>query len=363
MPFANATASFTALGDIACPPSGCTTLPGTFAFVGFLDMVNVSLLPNGLVYTFDGSVGCAGNPVLGVNCTGPFALNAFTPAPVSPGPSVTIMGSHPYFDPRLGIRRPLDTRVTLTEVNTPGTLEVAGLSRVRGAIPPPYLTSSDGFEAIYFDVATGAIFTEAEVCVLVDADSDGVIDGTTTAVSRLAGLHFVGNAFVLEDIRIDGPYACLTVNSLSPFALVVSPAQATTTTMPATPTTSTTAPPATTPTTTSTTTTTVPRCSSARACLDVLKADVECPEGLPRSLSKLIDKEVQSATKSLGRAEGKSPRKMTKLVKRARNAVRAIDKKAAALARRRKKGISAECRQGVAAVVGPVLEEIDAGRL
>lgn len=357
VPFANPGDAFTAVGDLACPASGCATIPGTFAFVGFLDPENVDLLPNDRFYTFDGAIDCTGNAVLGVNCTGPFALNAFTPAPVGTGPTVAVMGSHPYFDPRLGVRRALDTRVTLTDVTAPGTLDVAGLSRVRGAIPAPYLTSTDGFEAIYFDIATGAIFTQAEVCVVVDADRDGVVDGTATAVSRLAGLHYVGNAFVLENIRIDDVYACLTVSSLSPFALVASPAQQTTTTTPTASTTSTTTG------ATSSTTTTIPPCASARACLAALKGDIDCAEGLPASFGKLVDQKVKTANAKLGQTAGKSAAKVAKLVKQARGAVQAIDKKAQALAKKRKNGISAACRQGVGAAVAPVLAELAAGRL
>ncbi len=365
VPFANGTDTFTAVGSIACPAGGCLAFPGPFAFVGFLDPVDVDLLPDDLLYTFDGSVSCAfGSGV--ANCSGPFALNAFEPAPVPTGSEVTITGSHPYFDPRLGVRRELQTRVTLNDVSAPGTLEVAGLSRVRGAIPQPYLTSTDGFEAIFFDIATQAIFTNAEVCVVVDADRDGVVDGTDTATSRLAGLHYVGNTFVLENIRLDDVYACLTVTSLSPFALVASPAGTTTTTTPTTSTTSTTAPgttPTTTPGATSTTTTTIPPCASARACLAELKGDVECPEGLPASLGAFIDRKVRAATTKLGQAGSKPAAKAAKLTKQARAAVQAIDKKAAALAKKKKKGISAACRQSVGEAVAPVLQELAAGRL
>jgi hypothetical protein len=260
--------------------------------------------------------------------------------------------------------RNLDTRVTLGNVTLPGLLNVAGFSRVRGAIPAPYQTSTDGFEAIYFDIATGAVFTEAEVCVVVDADTNGVVDGTDTAVSRLAGLHYVGNAFVLENIRIDGSYACLTVSSLSPFALVASPRQTTTTTTPTTPTTSTTAP-GTTPTTApgSTTTTTIPPCASARACLAELKGGIACAGALPASFGRLIDKKIKAANAKLGKTAGKPAAKVAKLVKQARAAVQAIDKKAGALAKKKRQGISATCRESVAGALAPVLAELAAGRL
>src|SRR5262245_3014038 len=365
VPFANATESFRAVGDIACPATGCATIPGTFAFEGLLDMVDVSILPPDLIYTFDGSVGCTGNAVVGVNCTGPYALNYFTPEPIPAGQIVVIPGTHSFYDPRLGIVRSFETRVTLTDVPAADTLRVAGFSRLRGAIPAPYVTSTDdGFEAIFFDVATGAIFTNAEVCVVVDADLNGIVDGTRTPVSKLAGLHFVGNAFVLQNTRIDGKYACVTVTSLSPFAFVAAPNESTTTTLPgSTPTTTTT--PAGEATTTTTpagpTTTRRPAGATARDCLSRLKDLVDCPGGLPPALGTVIDNKVNAAGSKLAKAAEK-PTKAKKFARAARTLLHAIDKKAAALAKKKHNGISAECRQSVDEALNPTLGEIDAGR-
>jgi hypothetical protein len=358
VPFTNApngTDSFTADGDVACPATGCTTLPGVFGFVGQLDpgSLHVSLPLPDKIYTFDGSATCTGNAVIGANCSGPFALNFFSPADVQPGSPV--IQNDTYFDPSLGIVRHLDTRVTLSNVTTPGTLDVTAFSRERGAIPAPYLTSTtDGFNAIYFDVATGAIFTDAEICVVVDADpQDGIVDGTRTPVSRLEGLHFVGKAFVLETIHIDGIYACLTVNSLSPFALVVSPPPATTS--------------STTSTTTTlgaptTTTTTIPACTTALDCLGRVKASIDCPEGLDPKLGSFIDTKLGAASAKLTKAEAK-PTKATKFGKQAKIVLTAIDHKAVVLAKRKKKPISAECSDSVTAAVKPVLQAIAAGQL
>jgi len=172
-------------------------------------------------------------------------------------------------------------------------------------------------------------------------------------VSRLAGLHYVGKAFVLENIRIDGPYGCMTVSSLSPFALVVNPPAATTTT--------TTLPGATTTTTTTSTTTTLPPpCATARECLAEVRAAVECPEGLPTSLGSFLDKKLRAAGAKLEQAA--SGKQVTKRAKQAQALVRAVDKKAAALSRKKKKGISAACRASVGDALAPVLREIAAGR-
>jgi hypothetical protein len=366
VPFADATDSFRAVGDVACPAAGCTTIPGKFAFVGILDTVDVSLLPGDFFYTFDGSADCSGSALSVVNCTGPFALNYFSPEPFEKGDRVVIPGTTSFYDPRLGIVRSFDTRVTLTDVPAADTLRVAGFSRERGAIPKPYVTSTDdGFESIFFDVATGAIFTTAEVCVVVDADLDGIVDGTRTPVSKLAGLHYVGNAFVLQDTRIDGQYACVTVTSLSPFALVAQP-DTTTTTLPTTGSTTTTTP-SSTPTTTTTTatpggpttTTTLP-CATARECLSELKSSVDCPGGLPESLGSFIDKKVNAAEAKLSQAVSK-PTKAKKFTRVARTLLKAIDKKAAALAKKKKNGISAACRESVGQALAPTLGRIDAG--
>ena len=359
VPFTDGTDSFEADGDVACPATGCTTIPGVFGFVGQLDptQLNVSLLPPDRIYTFDGSANCTGNAVTGVNCSGPFALNVFSPTDFQPGNPVVIPKSDTYFDPSLGIVRHLDTRVTLSNVTTAGTLDVTAFSRERGKIPAPYVTSTpDGFNAIYFDVSTGAIFTDAQICVVVDADQDGIVDGTRTPVSHLEGLHFVGNAFVLETIQIDGIYACLTVDSLSPFALVASPPPTASTT------TTTTTSVATTSTTSGVSTTTIPACATALGCLGRVKGSIDCPEGLDPKLGSFIDKKLGAASARLTKAEAK-PTKAAKFGKQARNLLTAIDHKAAALAKRKKKPISAECSDSVNGAVAPVLQAIAAGQL
>src|SRR5262249_38316998 len=181
----------------------------------------------------------------------------------------------------------------------------------------------------------------------------GIGEGSSRGVSRLAGLHFVGKAFVLETIRIDDIYACLTVNSLSPFALVASPAPATT---------SSTITTTTVPGPTTTTTTTIPGCVTARDCLGRLKASVDCPEGLDPKLGSFIDNKVGAALAKLAKAEAK-PTKAAKFSKQARNLVNAIDHKAAMLLKRKKKPISSACQQSVGEAVAPVLQAIEAGQL
>jgi hypothetical protein len=353
---------FQVLGNVACPHGSCSTSPGTFAFVGMLAQVDVSLLPADEVYTFDSSVECMGGTSQGANCTGPFALNFCTPAAVATGSQAVITGSQTYFDPRLGITRTLDTRVTLSNVTAPGTLSAAGFSRLRGAIPSSFVTStSDGFHAIFFDVATGATFTNAEVCVVVDANLDGTVDGTVTPVSRLVGLQRVSNGFVAQSIRIDGMYVCVMVTSLSQFAIVASPSTKRPTTTTTTRTTTTTLRRGR-GTTTATTTTTLPACATARDCLETLKDSIVCPEGLPPRLGTFINRKARAAITKLDRAASK-PKKAARLTQQARTLIESIEKRAAVFAKRRKKPISAACEQSVGQAVAPVLGALDGGGL
>jgi hypothetical protein len=299
-----------------------------------------------------------GNTSQGTNCTGPFALNFWTPAVVAAGSQVPITGSQTYFDPRLGITRTLDTRVTLGDVTAPGTLSVAGFSRLRGAIPSSFVTSTaDGFNAIFLDVATGATFTNAEVCVVVDADLDGIVDGTSTPVSRLVGLQRVRNGFVVQSTSINGMYVCVMATSLSQFAIVASSSTERPTT-----TTPTTLRSGHVPTTTSTTTTTLPACATARDCLGALKGSIVCPDGLAPKLGTFIDHKVRVAITKLDRAASK-PKKAARLTRQAQTLIESIGKRAAVFAKRRKKPISAACEQSVDQAVGPVLEALEGGRL
>jgi hypothetical protein len=252
--------------------------------------------------------------------------------------------------------------VTLSDVTAPGTLSAAGFSRLRGAIPSSFVTSTtDGFHAIFFDVATGATFTNAEVCVVVDADLDGTVDGTVTPVSRLVGLQRVSNGFVAQSTRIDGMYVCAMVTSLSQFAIVASPATKR-------PTTTTTATTTTTlrrghgPTITATTTTTLPACATARDCLETLKDSIVCPEGLAPKLGTFINRKVRAAITRLDRAASK-PKKAARLTRQARTLIESIEKRAATFAKRKKEPISTACEQSVGHAVAPVLGALDRGRL
>ncbi len=238
IPFKNTGNSFDALGDIACPSGGCAApATGPYGFVGFLDNINVSALPAGNTYTFDGSVTCTLNGIT-LTCNGPFVLNAFPNDAVGTG-NPTINRSVTFRDPTTGTTRSFNARVTLNGVTSGGPLNISGLSRYRGTIPAGYaLSNSPGnFRALFFDVATDAVFTSGRVCVEVDVSPmDGIVDGTSPplTLNQLAILHAssAGNPFAAVPLILTIPgFVCAdALTSLSPFVLLVDTTPPTTTT-------------------------------------------------------------------------------------------------------------------------------------
>jgi hypothetical protein len=111
-----------------------------------------------------------------------------------------------------------------------------------------------------------------------------------------------------------------------------------------------------------TTTTTIPACTTALDCLGRVKDSIDCPGGLDPKLGSFIDKKHGAASAKLTKAEAK-PTKATKFGKQAKILLTAIDHKAGVLAKRKKKPISAACRDSVNAAVAPVVQAIAAGKL
>jgi hypothetical protein len=375
VPFENPSNSFDAVGDVACPSGGCLApRSGPYAFAGFLDQVMVSLLPMNLLYTFDGSATCTGTGIL--TCSGPFVLNAFPPDDFDTGSVVTVDRTVAFRDPALGESRSFNVRVVLNDVTDGGTLTVAGFSRLRGTIPPGYSTNSGGFRAFFFDAAvTGAAFMDGRICVEVDGDHDGIVDGTTLTVPQLAVLHATSGAFAAVPlVFLDGLVCADRVTTFSPFVLLVNTTvpgpTTTTTTVPAATTTTTTTVPAggsTTTTTVSTpaaTTTTLPAgCATARQCLEQLRSQQLCAEPINPKLQKVIDRKITAALTKLGKGAGTSnAKKAARLVGQARAALRAIQTKAGKFVTKKKGPISAECRDSIGRALGPVLGAIDANR-
>ena len=139
--------SFTAVGTIACPAAGCTALPGTYAFVGLLENVQVAALPTGYTYVFDGAVACSWRVFLKeVACSGPYVLNAATRM-TALFPVAAVEGSTSFTDlSGGGALRTFHWMVLLDGVTDPGgDVWVTGLSKVRGTIPSRYSTTAGGF--------------------------------------------------------------------------------------------------------------------------------------------------------------------------------------------------------------------------
>src|SRR5262249_31923781 len=161
LPMANASNSFDAAGDVACPSGGCLApASGPYGFGLLLRTVSVSLPPSGNVSTFDGSATCPTAAGI-LSCTGPFVLNAFPVDTIAMGPAVTIDRMVSFRDPALAATRGFNARIILTNVTTSGSLDIAGLSRYRGAIPARYATTGGGVPALFFDGRSNATFASA----------------------------------------------------------------------------------------------------------------------------------------------------------------------------------------------------------
>ncbi len=374
VPFANASNNFHAVGDIACPSGGCfAPASGPYAFVGFLQNVNVGLLSGSSAdtFTFDGSATCqsssGGAGITILTCTGSFVLNAFPMDDVGTGAQVTIDDTLTFRDPVAGALPDINTRVILSNVTAGGSLSVARLSRYRGALPAHFATTGGGFDAVYFDVATDATFASARVCVEVDQNGDGIVDGTTLTVPQLAILHGAtgGGAFAVVPLVVVGQFICADVASLSPFVLlidtsVVPPTTTTTTTPSATTTPSSTVTTTTTAGGVTTTTTTLAACATARDCLREATAHQLCTETINPKLLKAINKDVKVATTKLGKAAAANGAKAAKFQNQARAAIVAIETQADKFVTKKKGPISSTCRDSIKQAFGPVLGAIDA---
>lgn len=249
---------FTGAGVAVCVNAiSCSQGAGTF--VG--DVTSIvdpdGLLPDGYVYTFDGTL-AVGDPVFDVG--GVFGLNAFLPVDVPAGVAVEITSDPTtFFDSRANTLRDFLIDLTFAEVTTPGTASFLGKSAFPGALPTNIAVNPD--VSILVDIVTGgglAFEPPVDVCVhYADVDpEDGIVDGTDVAVNTLKVLHAlaIGDDFQDVTTTAEGGVVCGQVGSLSPFILAVGPPPTTTTTTEITTTTTVTV----TTTTTSTSTTTLP---------------------------------------------------------------------------------------------------------
>jgi hypothetical protein len=233
------TLSFTGTGPFTCPPTGCNTSPVGAARPLTLTLGNGAgtMIPDssifaGLKFTFDGFpqfIGSAPSNTAGQTDDmyfGRFSLNV-VPAgntPASPTPQ-TITTMTTFTNPSTGLTADVAVDITFDAVSAPGATSVSPFSVTAGALPPNFSVSTGGYQAVFFDVSTGATVSgPITVCIhYADANSDGILDGTTVAAASLVMLHNEGGAFVPKPTSVDNiaKTICATVGSLSAFVVAV----------------------------------------------------------------------------------------------------------------------------------------------
>ena len=238
------TLSFDGTGPFTCPPSGCNSsfAGGGRPFTLLLSNAAGSLIGSpgsaSVKVTFDGTpqfLGSAPDEFYAGTTDdlyfGRFSLN------VIPSSSTLVVTTTPqtvttqttFTNPQTGQVANVAVDVTfgtVTSVPSGGdNTTVSPFSVTAGALPQNFSVSTGGYQAVFFDVSTAAAVSgPIEVCIhYADADSNGIIDGTTVAVSSLALLHSEGGTFVNRTSSIDtvAKKICATVTSLSPFVAAV----------------------------------------------------------------------------------------------------------------------------------------------
>ena len=201
-----------------------------------------------------------------------------------------------------------------------------------------------------------------------------VVEGGGTTTSTVAGGETTTTSSMAPGI---GTTTSTTPGGTSTSTTVAVPGStsttcstsATSTTSTVTPTTAPAPPPTSTTTSTfalaSTPTSTVPVCATALECLDELIAGPLCPgESLNQKLATLILRKLAKAQRGLARARTASGGKNAgRLLRKARKQLDRIDRKAGAFVSKRRKPISAQCRDRIRAALAQVAQQIEAQRL
>jgi len=227
--------SFEGAGVAVCSTNIVACAAGQASFVG--DISNITdpgnLLPDGWVYTFDGTAG--DNPGSGFDAIGQFGINAFLPVDVPAGnPVAATSDPTTFFDSRSNVFRDFLIDVTFAEVSVPGTIAFLGKSALPGALPANIAVQPD--VSVFVDIVTGgglAFTPPVDVCVHYDdADLDGIVDGTSVSVENLKLLHAAALGDNFQDVTtsVGGGELCGQVGSLSPFLVATGPPLTTTST-------------------------------------------------------------------------------------------------------------------------------------
>lgn len=349
-------------GGVAVCDDAITCAQGQGSFVG--DITSLTdpddLLPDGYVYTFDGTVMVSAGTF---DAEGVFGLNGFLPQNVPMGLSQQV-SSDPttFFDSRRNMLRDFLIDLTFAEVTTPGTVSFVGKSAVPGALP-----AGIGFDpdvSVYVEITTGggAAFTPpVEVCFHYDdvSPADGIVDGTSVSVDTLKVLHALTLGDDFQDVTMMAPgggVVCGEVDQLSPVLLGVgAPFGSTTTT--------------TFGTTTTTTTLPGPTCDEALSCIPPLLAVVEagglCPGfEVPARLAKIAGKKLSKTLRLIEKIGGaKTVKKGERLQAKAAKQVAKINTKAEKLTLKKKNPLDPACRDLIAALLAPLGQAIDERRL
>ena len=361
--------SFSGAGMAVCSTDIVACAAGQATFVGdFTGLVDGSnLLPDGYVYTFDGTGG--DNPGPGFDAIGNFGINAFLPVNVPIGNPVTAVSDPTqFYDSRHNVLRDFLIDVTFAEVSTPGTIAFIGKSAIPGALPANIAVEPD--VSVFVDIVTGgglAFTPPVDVCVAYDdVDTDGVVDGTSVQVNTLKLLHALALGGNFQDVTtsVGGGKVCGQVGTLSPFVVAVGPPLVTTTTSSTSTTLETVT---TTSTTTTTTTSTLPTgdCEDALACIQAVLGIEPCtPEVLPTKLGNACGKKLEKAQSLIEKAGTATKlKKALKSVAKARSQVEKCAAKATKFVTNKKTPISAECNDTIGAIADVILTAIDEGRL
>jgi hypothetical protein len=160
--------------------------------------------------------------------TGTFGINAFKTQATTTGMDQTVtFPETTYFNPLTGEDESVDVAVSFSEVTGGGTTTVTATSNSSVGLPDNFAIATNGFQTAFLDIHTTAVVTPPIVICssYADADDDGILDGTVPAVSELAltFLHGEDGTFVDRTSSRDteANTICATVDSLSPFAVMV----------------------------------------------------------------------------------------------------------------------------------------------
>jgi hypothetical protein len=225
--------------DENCFDSSFVTEQG-FSFTGTLaDTIDTNAGAE-VTYTADGQthyVGPVGGASVIPGCsitagylhfTGTFGLNAFKTQTTAIGDDQTVtFPETTYFNPLTGEDESIDVAISFSEVTGGGITTVTATSNTSATLPDNFAIATNGFQTAFLDIRTTATITPPIVICssYADIDDDGILDGTSPAVSELAltFLHGEGGTFVdrTSSRDSDANTICATVDSLSPFAVMV----------------------------------------------------------------------------------------------------------------------------------------------